>query len=91
MKFDSKIDETLVKRVKMISLDVEINKNHFCCGKSIVEVGFPDGLTINLIERNKTFIEPDGETVLVAGDKITIVADSIDTLQKFSSLIETYK
>lgn len=91
MKFDSKIDETLVQRVKMISLDVEINKNHFCCGKSIVEVGFPDGLTINLIERNKTFIEPDGETVLVAGDKITIVADSIDTLQKFSSLIETYK
>ena len=90
-KINSKINVELAQRVKMISLDVMINKNHFCCGKSIVEVGFPEGLTINLIERKNTFIEPDGETVLEDGDKLTIVADSFDTLQKFSSLIEIYK
>lgn len=90
-KPNSKINVELAQRVKMISLDVTINKNHYCCGKSIVEVGFPEGLTINLIERGNTFIEPDGETVFEDGDKLTIVADSFDTLQKFSSIIETYK
>lgn len=90
-KHNSKIDVSLANKVKLISLDVTINRHHYCCGKSIVDVGFPEGLTINLIQRGNSFIEPDGETIFEDGDKLSIVADSFDTLQKFSSLIETYK
>lgn len=87
----SKLDVELASKVKSISLEVDITANTFCCGKSIVEVGFPAGLTVSVIERDGMYIVPEGKTIFERGDKVTVVADSVDTLQKFSSILETYK
>lgn len=87
----SKLDVELANHVRSINLEVEITENSFCNGKSVVEIGIPQGLILNLIERDGHFITPDGKTKFEVGDKVSVIADSVDTLQKFSSIIESCK
>ncbi|HLG15129.1 MAG TPA: potassium/proton antiporter [Blastocatellia bacterium] len=44
-------------------------------GKQIVEIGFPEGALIVLIDRGDDFIVPRGASVIEAGDTLLVLAD----------------
>ena len=87
----STFEPELISHVNSISVTVEITEENFCCGRSIVDADFPNGLTISLIENDGIYFVPDGQTIFEKGDRVTVIADSVETLQKFTSIMKTYK
>jgi cell volume regulation protein A len=47
-------------------------------GKRILEVGLPPGTLIVLLSRNGEFLVPSGGTILQAGDKLLVLADTAE-------------
>jgi cell volume regulation protein A len=45
-----------------------------CAGRTIAELAFPPGVLITLIRRGDELIQPNGSTVLQAGDGLLIMA-----------------
>ena len=87
----STVDIELANKVKSIHLEIELKHESFCNGKSLVDIEIPPGVGLSLIERNGQFWIPDGRTTFLEGDKLTVIADSVDSLQRFSSFIGQYK
>lgn len=87
----STFDPELISHVNSISVTVEITEENFCCGRSIVDSDFPNGLTISLIENDGIYFVPDGQTIFENGDRVTVIADSVETLQRFTTIMKTYK
>lgn len=87
----STVDIELANKVKSIHLEIELKNDSFCNGKSLVDIQIPPGVGLSLIERNGQFWIPDGRTIFQEGDKLTVIADSVDSLQRFSSFIGQYK
>lgn len=87
----STVDIELANKVKSIHLEIELKNESFCNGKSLVDIEIPPGVGLSLIERNGEFWIPDGRTIFQEGDKLTVIADSVDSLQRFSSFIGQYK
>ena len=61
--------------------EYHIEKDHQFVGKSLAEIGFPSGVLVTMIRRNDSFIPPRGDTTIMAGDGMLIMAD-ISILQK---------
>ena len=87
----SSVDIELANKVKSIHLEIELKSDSFCNGKSLVDIDIPPGVGLSLIERNGQFWIPDGQTIFHEGDKLTVIADSVDSLQRFSSFIGQYR
>ncbi len=83
----STVDIELANKVKSIHLEIELKTDSFCNGKSLVDIEIPPGVGLSLIERNGQFWIPDGKTIFQEGDKLTVIADSVDSLQRFSSFL----
>lgn len=81
----SKVDIELANKVKSIHLELDVQENSFCKGKSVVEMQIPSGVTLNLIERDGMFLVPDGKTVFKVGDRVSVIADGVNALQQFSA------
>jgi potassium/hydrogen antiporter len=58
-----------------------------CIGKSVVDLELPGSIVIALIERNNKFIIVDGATIIMAGDKLYVIADNSEALEKLQSCI----
>jgi Trk K+ transport system NAD-binding subunit len=41
------------------------------------------GNIISMIKRGDTYIQPEGNTIIREGDKLSILSDSVDALQNF--------
>ncbi|WP_114783970.1 potassium/proton antiporter [Botryobacter ruber] len=57
-------------------------------GKSIVELQFPKTALIVLIDRGGKFVTPNGATVLEKGDKLFVMIDSDEELEKVNMALE---
>lgn len=55
--------------------------------KKIIDLDFPSTSTIALIERENTFINPDGLTKIKANDKLTILSDESDDFLKINDYL----
>jgi len=58
-----------------------------CLGKSLVELGFGEKISITSIERKGKFITPDGATRMENADLLTVTASSPEELQRFYRII----
>ena len=45
-------------------------------GKTLAEINFPTGVLVTMIRREKSFIPPNGNTVIRAGDGMLIMAET---------------
>lgn len=84
----STVDIEMANKVKKIVLELDILPEYRCANKNLVDLHLPDGITISMLNRNETYIVPDGFTRIMVGDKLTIMADSINSLKDFQRKIE---
>lgn len=61
--------------VKSELLELVLPKTASSIGKEIVELGFPKGALIVLIQRNKQYLTPKGDTKLEGGDHLMVMLD----------------
>jgi cell volume regulation protein A len=52
-------------------------------GKRIVELGLPATITLLSIQRNNLYIAPNGSTLLQPGDRVLMLAENSNALNKF--------
>lgn len=80
-------DIELSDGLKEMLTQVIIPSTSKSAGKPIVELGLPKSTLIAIIERENKYITPSGSTVLLAGDKLTILShDKEDIKQLYETL-----
>lgn len=83
----SSIDIEMANKVKSIVIELDIQPEFICANKPLVDLELPDGITISMLKRNDSYLVPDGLTKVLPGDKLTILADSIASLNAFQKRI----
>jgi len=82
LKKKSTLDLELAWETKSIYNTVLLQPDFTCIGKSIVDIGLPNSIVIALIERDNKFFISEGSTKLLAGDKLYIMADDLNAIDK---------
>jgi len=91
MKQLNQIDRELQDSIKSIFKIVEIPENSKAIGKQIYELNFPKTALISIIKRNKSFITPNGSTILEKSDKLFIISETDDELQNVYNSLDIKK
>lgn len=79
----STVDIELANKVKSIVVEFDIHAEHRCVDRTLVELDLPRGITISMIQRGESVFIPDGFTKIQPSDKLTILADSVNSLKDF--------
>jgi cell volume regulation protein A len=79
----STLDSELANKVKSIMIEVEVKPGFRCIDKAIIDLSIPKGNVISMIARGDTYIQPEGNTVIKQGDRLSILSDSVDALHNF--------
>lgn len=87
----STLDSELANKVKSIMIEVDVKPGYNCIDKSIIDLAIPKGNVISMIHRGEIYIQPEGNTVIKEGDKLSILSDSVDSLQNFYKNIGFHK
>jgi cell volume regulation protein A len=82
LKKKSALDLELAWENKSIYNTVLIQPDFTCIGKFIVDIGLPNSIVIALIERDNKFFISEGSTQLFAGDKLYVMADDLNAIDK---------
>jgi len=82
LKKRTQTDLELQDSIKSIFKEIEIPKKCSIVGKQIFELKFPKTALISIIKRENSFITPNGSTVLEAGDKLFIISENTNDIQK---------
>ncbi|MCC9165240.1 potassium/proton antiporter [Pontibacter harenae] len=67
---------------KSAIVELKLKNSSPAVGKSIVELEFPKTSLIVLIDRGGKFVTPNGATVLEGGDKLMVMTDNDEEMQK---------
>ncbi|RAU84135.1 potassium/proton antiporter [Pontibacter arcticus] len=67
--------------------EIRVNPDSTAVGKSLVDLHFPKGTLIVLINRNKKFLTPNGATVLEAGDVLFVMTDNDEELHTINQVL----
>ncbi|MHA7877988.1 MAG: potassium/proton antiporter [Bacteroidota bacterium] len=95
LKLDAKLSAkraraiSLSEDVKSELLELEVAQNSTAAGKKIVALGFPKNSLIVLINRNKQYLTPRGDTVIEAGDKLMIMTDDKRDIKDLKACLGT--
>jgi trk system potassium uptake protein TrkA len=68
-------------------IEMVVKEDSPIVGKTLKEVSIPDGSTIAAIYRDDSLIIPRGNTVVKAGDKLTVLAKS-DVVKKLTKILK---
>ena len=67
---------SLSEEVKSELLEIKIPKNSRAANKQILEIGLPKSALVVLVNRDKNYVTPRGDTVLLEKDKLMIMTDT---------------
>ncbi|NWJ51356.1 MAG: potassium/proton antiporter [Bacteroidetes bacterium] len=70
------LEKELTRRLKSLIAEYEVQEGFSCVGKSLVNIGIPGNVMIVFINRNDSYITPEGSTIIEIGDKLMIMAES---------------
>jgi cell volume regulation protein A len=87
LKRKSVADLEMAWKSKSLYSTVLIAPGLSCIGKSIVDLNMPGTIVIALIERHNKFIIAEGATIIMAGDKLYVIADNMHALEKLDECI----
>lgn len=79
----STLDSELANKVKSIMIEVDVKPGYKCINKTIIDLAIPKGNVVSMIHRGENYIQPEGDTVIKEGDKLSILSDSVDSLHNF--------
>lgn len=68
---------------------IELSVGETCtvAGKALVDAQLPENALIVLIKRQGKFVTPNGNTILTPGDKLMVMVDNADTLQRVQGML----
>ncbi len=78
----SATDELLSEHPKAIMKEIKITKTCPSNGVKIIDLGFPKNAIIAMIERDGNYITPNGLTEIAANDKLVVLTDKPEILDK---------
>lgn len=80
-------DIELSDSVKSELIEVDIMDDSPAAGRKILELNFPKTALIVMINRSGKFITPNGNTQIMKGDKLMILAETAESLTKALNLV----
>jgi cell volume regulation protein A len=83
----SALDLELAWENKSIYSTILILPEFNCINKSIVDIGLPNTIVIAIIERENHFFIPEGSTKLLVGDKLYVMADDTESIDRLKIFI----
>lgn len=81
----------LTENFKNELVEVSIPPDCPQANKPIVEIGFPRNALIVLIERNKQYITPNGNTIIRGGDNLLVMTNSMRDLEDIKACLQITK
>ena len=75
-------DLILSERVNSVMEEIHIPPNSFPVGKKIIDLNIPQAALIAMINRNNSFITPNGSTIIESDDILIVLADCRSNLEK---------
>jgi potassium/hydrogen antiporter len=81
-------DLELFDSIKSLMTEIVIPDNCPASGKQIVELGLPKTAIISIIQRDGKFITPNGSTRLEQNDRLFILAENKESLNKVFSCLD---
>lgn len=75
-------DEILSEMPKAALREIVIDDNCPVAGKKIVDLAFPHNSLIAVIQRGGKYLTPRGSTEIMAGDRLFVLADKTENLEK---------
>ncbi len=82
LKQRTRADLELSESIKSELIQIILPPDNPAVGKKIIELEFPKTSLISIIERDNRYITPTGSTVLQANDKLFVISETRDSLQK---------
>ncbi|MDR2038224.1 MAG: potassium/proton antiporter [Bacteroidales bacterium] len=82
LEFDS-------ETIKSVLEEIMVEPDFRCVDHSIVDMELPKTALIVMIERDDKYFTPNGSTIIEAGDRLTILADSKDNLDTTFNALKT--
>lgn len=81
-KLLSPTDELLSEHPKALMKEIKIEEGCPAVGLKIVNLNFPKKAIIAMIERDGNYLTPNGSTVIEANDKLVVLTDKAEILEK---------
>ncbi|PRX98302.1 TrkA family protein, partial [Pontibacter ummariensis] len=82
-----RVGEDLGYDAKNSLVELYLDSSSQAAGKSIVELQLPKTSLIVLIDRGGKFVTPNGATVLQEKDKLMVMVDNDEELEKVSKVL----
>ncbi|MCG8340641.1 MAG: potassium/proton antiporter [Cytophagales bacterium] len=77
----------LSEDVKSELLELVVPKGAEAAGKQIVQLGLPKNALIVLVERDKRYLTPRGDTVIEEGDKLMVMTDDKNEIKELKACL----
>ncbi len=88
LKQRNKTDIELSDSIKSNLTEIILPQSSPAVGKQIVHLGLPQTSLIAFIKRNGKFITPNGSTVIKGNDKLVVLTEDKETLEKVYECLE---
>jgi cell volume regulation protein A len=75
------LDIELADEVRSELAEIEVTEDSFASNRPIVEIDFPKAGLIVMIKRQGKYLMPNGSTVLLPGDLLTVMANGDETME----------
>jgi len=75
-------DLELTDSIKSLLTEIIIPEKCSVSGKPLVDLGLPKTILISIIQRNGKYITPNGSTVLEPNDKLYVISENREAIQK---------
>lgn len=82
-------DNPAIEIPKTVMRKFQINPGCPVVQKQIVDIGFPETVTIALIKRNNEYLTPTGATIIEAGDSLVVLATNQEGLGEVEDCLGT--
>jgi len=81
------VDFELNESTRKELVEFVVEQDALVAGKTIVDIQFPKNVLIVLINRNDTYITPNGSTVLEGGDRLMVLAQESSVMKSLTDLL----
>ncbi len=77
--------------IKSLLTEILVPVDSKAIGQKIVDIGFPKTAVISFIQRHDKYITPHGSTQLESGDKLFVISESAEDVDKIHDCLESRK
>src|SRR5690554_2155553 len=84
----TEIDKFLSNIPRAALKDIDITEDCYAVGKKIVNLGFPKDTVIAMIKRNGKYIIPSGSSKIEVHDKLVVLSESEEGLEKVNECLQ---